>query len=316
MFSFVDSHFQQFLEALELPGPDRLIAEDRAERIAKSLSAKYYPNQPFNPNCYIKVGSYGKGLATKPRTDLDMLFILPAEVYNRIETVSGNKQSALLQEVKRALLVTFPSTDLSADGQVVVAPFQTYSVDIVPAFRFISGPNTGAYLIAHTANGGSWRLSNPGAEYRWLSDVDRASLGKASHLISMLKSWKRECNVDMRSVCLEVAATVFVNCWPHKDKGVGCSYHDWMVRDFFAFILNYVNGSAKPAGINEWIPLGDGWQSKCQTAYKRALKACEYEHNDDAFAASSEWQKIFGSQFQIDWTNTLLARSVFAGLGA
>jgi hypothetical protein len=69
MFSFVNSHFDQFLKELELDTADREIAEGRAERIAKCLFAKYWPNhQNFDPS-YVKVGSYGKGLATKPRSE-------------------------------------------------------------------------------------------------------------------------------------------------------------------------------------------------------------------------------------------------------
>lgn len=305
MYSFVSSHFDKFLKDLELDATDRRVAEGRAERIAKSLFAKYWPNQVFDPACYIIVGSYGKGLATKPRSDLDILFVLPAEVYFRVETRFGNKQSALLQEVKQTLCGTFPITDLSADGQVIVAPFLTYNVDVVPAFRLVSGPNTGSYVTAHTADGGSWRLSNPAAEYNWLKSVDAVSAGKASDLVKMLKAWKRECNVELKSICLEVAAGVFVQQWANRGNGIGYGYHDWMVRDFFAFLLNYVNGTAKTAGVNEWIPLGDAWQSKCQTAYNRAAKACSYEHQDAAYNASSEWRKIFGSQFQTDWSSPL-----------
>lgn len=316
MFSFVNAHFSQFLQQLELDSADRSTAERRAERIARSLFANYYPGQAFDPSCYVTVGSYGKGLATKPRTDLDMLFVLPASVYRRAENLAGNRQSALLQEVKNALLATFPTTDISADGQVIVAQFQTYGVDIVPAFRYISGPNTGSYLTAQTASGGSWRLSNPVAEYNWIQSVDSASHGKATDLVKMLKAWKRECNVEIKSVCLEVAATVFANQWVYKDKGLGYGYHDWLTRDFFAFLLNYVNGNAKPAGIGEWIPLGDAWASKCQTAYNRAVKACDFEHGDDSFSASCEWQKIFGSQFCIDWASVLLGRTLLTGTGA
>jgi hypothetical protein len=308
LWTYVIPHFEQFLGELDLKAQDRQIAESKADRIARSLFTKYYPNQNFTPASYVKVGSYGKGTATK-RSDLDMLFVLPGEVYSRIETLAGNKQSQLLQEVKRALLVTFPRTDLRGDGQVVIAPFETYDVDIVPAFRFVSGPHAGSYLTAHTADGGSWRLSNPVAEYTWLQTVDRASAGKATHLIKMLKAWKRECNVEMKSVCLEVAATVFVNGWENRDKDM--MFYDWMVRDFFAFILNYVNGRAKPAGIEEWIPLGDSWQNKAQTAHSCAAKASSYEHDDHAMLATSEWQKIFGSQFHLDWMHSLLA-----GVGA
>jgi hypothetical protein len=107
---------------------------------------------------------------------------------------------------------------------------------------------------------------------------------------------ERECSVEIKSVCLEIAATVFVDQWADRVKGVSRGYHDYMVRDFFAFLLNYVNGRAKPAGIDEWIPLGDGWQSKCQSAYSRAVKACANEQADDGLNACLEWQKIFGYQ--------------------
>jgi hypothetical protein len=129
----------------------------------------------------------------------------------------------------------------------------------------------------------------------------------------MLKAWKRECNIELKSICLEVAASVFVSQWANRADGIGYSYHDYLGQDFFGFLSHYVNGSAKPAGINEWIPLGDVRQSKCQSAYNDAAKACNYEHRDDAFNASSEWQKIFGSQFHIDWGNSFLDLSFLAG---
>src|SRR5260370_15173576 len=71
----------------------------------------------------------------------------------------------------------------------------------------------------------------------------------------MLKAWKRECNVDIRSISLEILANVFVTQWEHRHQTI--FYYDWMVRDFFAFMLNYVNGWARPAGITEQILLGD-----------------------------------------------------------
>jgi hypothetical protein len=311
VYSFVDSHFSQFFQELEFTLADKQIADARALRIAKSLSAKYYPNREFNQNCCVKVGSYGKGLATRPRTDLDMFFVLPSEVYTRFESLSGNKQSALLQEVKRTLLGTFPTTELSADGQVVVAPFQTYNVDVVPAFRIPY--QASSYLIANTANGGSWRISDPFAEYRCLRETDAISGGKASDLVKMLKAWKRECNAAIKSICLECAATVFISQWEFREKGNRYSYHDYMVRDFFAFLLEYPNGHAKPAGSQDWIPMGDCWVSRCQSAHDRAVKACNFEYTDDAVSASNEWQKIFGSQFQTDWANSSLARAL-AGL--
>jgi hypothetical protein len=220
LWNHVIRHFEQFLSELELKTPERLDAEGKAERIAKSLFTKYYPNQTFTASSYVKVGSYGKGTATRPPTDLDMLFILPWDVYTRIEALTGYKQSQLLQEVRRTLLGTFPNTEISADGQAVVAPFQTYNVDIVPGFRFTTGEVAGQYLIADTTDGGRWRFSNPVAEYNWLRQVDAGSAGKATHLIKMLKTWKPECNVDIKSISLEILANLFVTQWEYRHQTI------------------------------------------------------------------------------------------------
>ena len=158
MWIHVIPHFNNFLAALELSADDRKDADGKAERIARSLFAKYYPNQlVFDPVCYMKVGSYGKDCGSSNHSDLDMLFILPWDVYTRINAVSGNGQSQLLQELKAPLLITFPTTPLKADGQIVKAPFQSYHVEVVPAFRMPDG----TFLTAHTAGNGSWKIANP-----------------------------------------------------------------------------------------------------------------------------------------------------------
>jgi hypothetical protein len=163
---------------------------------------------------------------------------------------------------------------------------------VVPAFPF----QDGTFLTADTNDGGHWRKSNPIAEFEDLKAADAASAGKATHLLQMVKAWKRECSVEMKSICLEVAVGVFVKQWTYRDKSL--FWYDWMVRDFFEFLSSYVNGWARPAGSDEQIDLGDAWASKCESAHNRALKACEYEQQDNEWAAAQEWQKIFGYQFR------------------
>jgi hypothetical protein len=292
LWNFVIPHFSSFLQELQLSNQDRSDADGKAERVARSLFTRYYPNQIFTHNCYVKVGSYGKGTAARPCTDLDMLFILPDEDCGRISKLTGNKQSQLLREVKDALLATFPRTDLRADGQVIIAPFETYAVEVVPAFRLADQ----RFLTANTANGGSWSVSNPVAEYNNLHLADLASDGKATHLTMMAKAWKHECNVELKSTSIEVLAAIFSGEWPHRNRNI--YWYDWMIRDFFAFLFKYINGWTRIVGTDETIQLGNDWHTKLQTAYDRALKACQYELADQGFSAAMEWQKIFGSQFK------------------
>lgn len=310
LWKYVIPHFEDFLKELELPPPTRSDGESKANRVARSLFSAYYPDREFDYCCYSIVGSYAKGTAAKPRSDIDMIFIIPSDDFNRINGRLGNKRSQLLQEVKYYLLDTFPNTDIRGDGPVVKVPFSSYEFEVAPVFIL----QDGSFLTAHTKNGGSWQYTNPAAEIKWLRDIDAVTLGKASHRVKMLKAWKRECNVDMRSICLETAAVFFVQHWIYRDKTI--FYYDWMIRDFFQFLLQFPMGWARPAGINEQIPLGDCWLSKCQLAYSRALKACEYEYGDSGPSASAEWQIIFGSQFKINHGEGLLnLQALLTGMG-
>lgn len=55
---------------------------------------------------------------------------------------------------------TYPDTDMSGDGQIVLVRFGSYSVEVVPAFRL----QNGRYWIRDTNNGGSYKQTDPRAE--------------------------------------------------------------------------------------------------------------------------------------------------------
>lgn len=283
-------HFTTFLANLELTRSQRDDAMTKVNSVGRCLHAKYY-HGVYDPANVVVVGSYGKNTAVRPPSDIDMLYLLPVSEYYRINQVFGNGQSQLLQEVKRALADSFPRTDLSADGQVVKAPFASFAVEVVPAFPC----DNGTYLTCYTADKGSWRVSNPLAEYRAIIDLDVIYESKATHLIKMLKAWKRTCNVPLKSIVLEIAACSFVRQWPHNQQSI--FWYEWMVRDFFAFLLQHKNGTAQIPGLQETLSLGDQWVSRCQSAYSRAVKACEYERDNYRILAEDEWKKIFGGQF-------------------
>lgn len=289
-WAYVIPHFTQFLANLELTSKQRGDAIKKVQSVGKCLHAKYYAGD-YTGDSVVVVGSYGKGTATRPPSDIDMLYILPHDEYNRIDSLTGNRQSRLLQEIRETLVKSFPRTEISADGQVVKVSFSSYFIEVVPAF--LCSDRT--YLICHTANGGSWRASNPIAEYRAIADVDAAYQVKATHLIKMLKAWKRNCNVPLKSIALEIAASSFIRQWQHNDQSI--LWYDWMIRDFFRFLWHHKNGTAQIPGIQEIICLGDSWASRCKSAYLRAVKACEYEYHNDGILAEREWKKIFGDQF-------------------
>jgi tRNA nucleotidyltransferase (CCA-adding enzyme) len=153
----VTRHFASFLDEIKLDSTERADAEAKALRVAKSLSAAYYPDQIFDPACYAIVGSYAKDTAAKPRTDVDMIFVLPYWEFTRVDAVANNKHSYLLQEVKETLRGTYPNTDIRGDGPVVKVPFSTYEFEVCPVFRL----QNNSFMNAHTKNGGRWGYTHP-----------------------------------------------------------------------------------------------------------------------------------------------------------
>jgi len=90
-----------------------------------------------------------------------MLFVLPWDVYTRINAVSGNGQSQLLQELKAPSSHYVPDHGPEGRRPDRQSAFKSYHVEVVPAFRMLDG----TFLTAHTAENGSWKYANPAEEY-------------------------------------------------------------------------------------------------------------------------------------------------------
>jgi Second Messenger Oligonucleotide or Dinucleotide Synthetase domain len=138
-----------------------------------------------SPNSFL-IGSWGKDTVIRPPRDVDLYFVLPVAVYHRFQGYVWNRQSALLQEVKNVLSSTYPDTDMSGDGQVVLVRFESYSVEVVPAFLLTSG----RYWICNTHDGGRYKETDPWAEVGHIDAVDQTTNNNLRPLIRMLKSWQ------------------------------------------------------------------------------------------------------------------------------
>ena len=235
-------------------------------------------------------GSWGKGTAIRPPTDIDQLNILPASVFHDFNRKQGNVQSQLLQEVKNVLLNTYSQTDMRGDGQVVVVAFNSITVEVVPAFH----AQGGGFLICDTNNGGSWKHVNPEGENEQLRANDVAYNGSLRKLTKLLKRWKRECNVPIKSFHIEqlVKECLDARSYSRQDE----FYFYWLVRDVLALMVARAGqGFWMPGSNYEWIDFGDAWKSRAETAHGRAVKACQYEYDNMQVSAGIEWQKLFGA---------------------
>lgn len=289
MWTAVRQRFAQFDANLNLTPFQRLDGYGKREGVVDCLNRHYYDAASETDHSFL-IGSWAKDTAVRPPRDVDLYFVLPPSVYHRLQSYAWNRQSALLQEVKAVLAQTYPDTDMSGDGQIVLVKFASYNVEVVPAFEL----QTGGYWICDTKNGGSYRYTNPRPEVAHIDAVDKANNANLRPLIRMLKAWQKTCAVPIKSFQLELVATDFIQQSPWRLYDF--FWFDWIIRDFFAYLYHRANSHVIIPGSFERIALGEEWRGRCKTAYVRAAEACDHEKINRVEVAGDEWQKIFGTQ--------------------
>lgn len=284
----VTQRFEQFLTNLRLTSSQRSDGETKYKGVTQCLNKHYYGSSSETQHGKL-VGSWGKRTEIRPPRDIDAIFVLPDSVFTQYSQMpwTTNKQSALLQEVKGVLQDCYSTTKMSGDGQVVVIPFTSYAVELVPAFAIGS-----QFYICNTHGGGSYKTVDPDAEVSRLNSSDTTTSGNTRDLIRMMKRWQDYCTVPIKSFLVELLAISFLDTWEHRGKSK--TYYDWMTRDFLKFLIDRANGYVTVPGTYEIINIGDQWKSRAETAFNRAQKACQNEGGDPD-AAGEEWQKIFGN---------------------
>ncbi|WP_094540472.1 SMODS domain-containing nucleotidyltransferase [Brucella grignonensis] len=293
MWIGVRQRFRRFHDGLKLSKDQLDDGVGKQLGVRKSLHRAYYSEASDNP-CGFIVGSWGKGTAVAPPSDVDIFFELPVAVYHRFEAYQGNKQSALLQEVRENLSNTYPQTTMRGDGQVVIVGFNTITVEVVPAFRY---DNSGRFYMPDTNDGGRWKMVDPLAEIAYIDAADLNAFGNVRPMAQMLKTWKRHCNVPLKSYQIELLVAEFMPSYVYRHQDY--FYYDWFIRDFLIWLCNKAWTNQTIPGTLELVNLGDTWLSRAQTARDRAIRACEHEHEDYTILAGEEWQKIFGDRIPI-----------------
>jgi Second Messenger Oligonucleotide or Dinucleotide Synthetase domain len=285
---YVERRFGQLLETLTITRTQREDGETKQAAIRACLNRWYWGHGSEAANSML-IGSWGKDTRLRPSRDIDILFLLPSEVYWRFDRRSDNRQSQLLQEVKYAIGQAYSQTTLRGDGQVVSVPFSSIPIEIVPGFRCTDG----SIIICDANDGGRYKTSTAEAEVRDLDASDRAWNGNTRSLVRMMKQWQRERNVPLKSFALERLAVEFLSIWPFSHHDL--FWYDWMIRDFLGYLVGRVNGYLFMPGTGEIIALGSEWLSRAQTAYGYAVRACDYERANYQALAGDDWQQIFGS---------------------
>lgn len=292
MWVAVRQRFQKFHTDLNPKQEEIDDALGKAFRVGQALERVYNGESSDNPPVF-PVGSWGKGTQVRPSADIDIMAKFNEATFARFQAYAYNGQSAFLQEIKDNLQPSYPQTRKRGDGQVVQIDFNSIMVELVPVLPL----SNGQFVMPDTNAGGSWKTVDPQAQIDYIDRLDKAYNGNVRALCKVIKRWKHEHDVDLKSFLLELIVTDFLDNYAFATMDY--YWYDWFVRDCFKFMRTCVNGKAFIPGMGEAVDLGNKWAAKVDTAIGIAETACDYERNDWDVLAGMEWQKIFGNRIPI-----------------
>lgn len=276
--------FSQFVENLSVENAEEI--SGRYGEITKALN-KYYRETESKTANSLYVGSYGRGTGIHGISDLDMIYMLPKEAWDRYK---DGRQSALLQDAKKAIKERYSRTEMRGDGQVVVVEFDSQVFEVVPAFE----QDDGSFKYPDTNDGGSWLTTKPRAEMKAIRDVDEIKNGNLRKLCQMARAWKNQHGIKMGGLLIDTLAHNFLQSTNYYDDK-SFLYYDFMVRDFFLYLSEEADRDYYLApGSNQRVYVERKFQKKARKAYKLCLEAIDAETES---GANKKWKRVFGRPF-------------------
>lgn len=266
----------------------------RYKQITKRLNQDFY-NQETDTSHNMYVGSYGRSTDIVT-SDIDMIFIMPSDLFKQYDSWQTNGQSGLLQAVIRSIQKTYNSTHLGADGQVIKLNFTDgINYEIVPVFDLIDD----TFKYPDSKNGGTWKITNPRSEIKTIRDADLKYNNNLRRLCRMIRAWKYNCNVPLGGLLIDTLAHNFIKDWIYNDKSF--LYYDFMTRDYFKFLseVNKEQNYWYAIGSNQYIYRKGLFEAKAKKAYNLSLEAIEAHSKNYYFTAKSKWREIYGNKFPI-----------------
>lgn len=276
-----------------------LISEDnvsnikyRYERITQQLNKDFWNlDSKIQHSWY--VGSYWRDTDIHI-SDVDILFQISNETYQKYNNYQWNWQSALLQAIKVSIQNTYKTTDSHWDWQVVAVDFTDWvKFEIVP---WVLLKDDKWFWYPDTNNWWSWKTTNPFPEKKSIQELNNKTNKNLKMLCRMIRSWKDNCNVPIWWLLIDTFAYNFLKDWQYKDKSY--SYYDWMVRDFFEYLKN--QNEDQEYWLAPWSNqrVNRKWKFnyKATQAYNNILEAIDVEDKSES-NANQKWKAVFGTKF-------------------
>lgn len=279
----VKDDFNEFISNLQIDNFDDI--NTSLEGIAKKLNQKYYDNSTTDN--YLMVGSMGRNTSIKGESDIDVIYELPDEVFERFDDYESNGQSQLLNEIRDVLKEKYPSTDIKGDGQVVVISFTKYKIELVPGFK----QDNNSYKYPDTHDSGSWKITKPILEIEEANNMIN-NTSTYRDICQMIREWKANNGVTICGLLIDILIKDFLdNNYEYKWKPKSDYYE--LLKSVFKYL------SDQDEDRKQWNAMGSNQiiENKNFNFIKKGKKA--YNKLPNSTDESSTLRELFGSRFPI-----------------
>lgn len=276
--------FEIFFDSISLDSLSEY--QSSIESLTKLLNKNYYDSESIDDHCVV-VGSVGRQTAVSKTSDLDLLFVLPQEIYTRFDAYDSNGQSALLQEIKKAIKRRYPKTDIKGDGQAVVVNFtdRFYSIDLVPAFE----QNDGSFKYPDSNDGGSWKKTDPIPEQDACFSLFEKTNGDGKRLCNALRVWKNSQGFHFKGLLIDTLVNNFYSQFERPSDPYN------LLLDVFEFLSEQDRDQSfwHALGSNQHVTNDDGgaFVPKAKKAHSKLTKATSSDEKERALI------DLFGKSF-------------------
>lgn len=279
----VKDDFNEFISNLQIDNFDDI--NTSLEGIAKKLNQKYYDNSTTDN--YLMVGSMGRNTSIKGESDIDVIYELPDEVFERFDDYESNGQSQLLNEIRDVLKEKYPSTDIKGDGQVVVISFTKYKIELVPGFK----QDNNSYKYPDTHDSGSWKITKPILEIEEANNMIN-NTSTYRDICQMIREWKANNGVTICGLLIDTLIKDFLDNNPEYKWKSKSDYYE-LLKSVFKYL------SDQDENRKQWNAMGSNQiiENKNFNFIKKGKKA--YNKLSNSTDESSTLRELFGSRFPI-----------------
>ena len=277
----VKDDFNEFISNLQIDNFDDI--NTSLEGIAKKLNQK----DNSTTDNYLMVGSMGRNTSIKGESDIDVIYELPDEVFERFDDYESNGQSQLLNEIRDVLKEKYPSTDIKGDGQVVVISFTKYKIELVPGFK----QDNNSYKYPDTHDSGSWKITKPILEIEEANNMIN-NTSTYRDICQMIREWKANNGVTICGLLIDTLIKDFLDNNPEYKWKSKSDYYE-LLKSVFKYL------SDQDENRKQWNAMGSNQiiENKNFNFIKKGKKA--YNKLSNSTDESSTLRELFGSRFPI-----------------